>query len=172
MRQDQSETIEWPDAGFPGIKINPLTLTPEIVDQDSCDAALRTSTDPADPIFVLIVQGHTAEAADLLAEARYKDPESFPLRAFEAEILRVSHRYDRAIDLFRQLQSEFAGTPTEALVLHYLGRAHYVSGRPAAAVEAFSRALDMRVASAADAAQIYSSTVALQRARQMVEITG
>ncbi len=60
--------------------------------------------------MVLLVEGHAAEAAELLAEARYKDPESFRLRAFEAEVLRVSKRFDRAVDLFRQLLGEVQGT--------------------------------------------------------------
>jgi hypothetical protein len=37
-------------------------------------------------------------------------------------------------------------------------------------VESFARALDLRVAQAADAALIYSSTVSLQRARDVFEL--
>jgi hypothetical protein len=37
-------------------------------------------------------------------------------------------------------------------------------------VESFARALDLRVAQSADAALIYSSTVALQRARDVFEL--
>jgi hypothetical protein len=36
-------------------------------------------------------------------------------------------------------------------------------------VESFAKALDLRVAGAADAALIYASTVALQRAREVLE---
>ncbi|HEY8753525.1 MAG TPA: tetratricopeptide repeat protein [Arthrobacter sp.] len=170
MHGDLAGTSDWPEAGFPGIRINPLSLLPEIVNEDACRGALAESKDPADQIFVLLVQGQASEAAELLAEARFKDPESFRLRAFEAEVLRVSHRTDRALELFKQLLAEFQGTQREALVLHYLGKTHYAAGHTSAAVEAFSRALDLRVAQSADAALIYSSTVALQRAREVLDL--
>lgn len=170
MRDITGGTSEWPDAGFPGIKINPDTLMPGIVNEEACSLALKASSDPADRIMVLLVEGHAADAAELLAEARYKDPESFRLRTFEAEVLRVSNRYDRAVDLFRQLLGEVQGTPLEALTHQHLGRAYYAGGNVAAAVDAFTKALDLRVAGSADAALIYSSTVALQRARNVLEM--
>ena len=170
MQGDVAGTSDWPEAGFPGIRINPLSLLPEIVNEEACRGALAESKDPADQIFVLLVQGQASEAAELLAEVRFKDPESFRLRAFEAEVLRVSHRTDRALELFKQLLAEFQGTKREALVLHYLGKTYYAAGHTSAAVEAFSRALDLRVAQSADAALIYSSTVALQRAREVLDL--
>jgi tetratricopeptide (TPR) repeat protein len=170
MRDVMGGTSEWPDAGFPGIKINPDTLMPGIVNEEACSSALQASSDPADRIMVLLVEGHAADAAELLAEARYNDPESFRLRAFEAEVLRVAKRFDRAVDLFRQLLGEVQGTELEALAHQHLGRAYYASGNTAAAVEEFTKSLDLRVARAADAALIYSSTVALQRARNVLEM--
>jgi len=170
MQGDISGTADWPEAGFPGVRINPDSLQPQIVNEDVVRETLAASTDPADQIFVLLVEGHASEAAELLAEARFKDPESFLLRIFEAEVLSVSHRMDRAVGLFRQLLAEAHGTPGEALALQYLGRAQYAAGQTSAAVESFSRALDLRVAQSADAAQIYSSTVALQRARDVLDL--
>lgn len=170
MQGDLAGTSDWPEAGFPGIRINPLTLLPEIINDDVCRAAVAASADPADRIYVLIVQGHANEAAELLAEARFTDPESFRLRAFEAEVLRISHRSDRAVELFKQLLGEFVGTDREALIQQYLGKTHFAAGHAAAAVEAFSRALDLRVSQSADAAQIYSSTVALRRARDVLDL--
>jgi Flp pilus assembly protein TadD len=170
MQGDMAGTSDWPEAGFPGVRINPVSLLPEIVNEEVCRAALAVSTDPADTIFVLLVEGHAAEAAELLVEARFKDPESFRLRAFEAEVLRVSHRSDRALELFKQLLGEVQGTDREALVQQYLGKTHFAAGHAAAAVVAFSRALDLRVSQSADAAQIYSSTVALQRARDVLDL--
>ena len=170
MQGDMSGTADWPEAGFPGIRINPDTLQPQIVNEDVVRDTLAASTDPADQIFVLLVEGHASEAAEMLAEARFKDPESFLLRIFEAEVLSVSHRMDRAVGLFRQLLAEAHGTPGEALALQYLGRAQYAAGQTSAAVESFSKALDLRVAQSADAAQIYSSTVALQRARDVLDL--
>lgn len=170
MQGNVAGTSDWPESGFPGIRINPESLLPEIVNEEACREALAESSDPADQIFVLIVQGQASEAAELLAEARFKDPESFRLRTFEAEVLRVSHRPDRALELFRQLLAEFQGTDREALVLQYLGKTQYSAGHTSAAVEAFARALDLRVAQSADAALIYSSTVALQRARDVLDL--
>jgi predicted Zn-dependent protease len=170
MQGDLTGTGDWPEEGFPGIRINPMSLLPEIVNEEACRAALAETTDPGDRILVLIAEGHAADAAELLAEARFKDPESFRLRAFEAELLRISNRSDRAVDLFRQLLAEFQGTEKEALILQYLGRVHYTAGHNSAAVEAFARALDLRVAQHADAALIYSSTVALQRARDVLDL--
>ena len=170
MISDNGGTSEWPDAGFPGIRINPRTLMPQLVNEEAADAALAASADATDLIFVRLVQGHPGEAAELLAEARYKDPGSFRLRMFEAEVLRVSHRFDRAVELYRQLLAEAQGTPEEATVRQHLGRTYFAAGSTAAAVESFAKALDLRVAGAADAALIYSSTVALQRARDVLDL--
>ncbi|MET1064003.1 MAG: tetratricopeptide repeat protein [Arthrobacter sp.] len=163
-------TSDWPDAGFPGIKINPDSLVPEIVNQEACAQALAASADPGDLIFIRLVEGHAAEAAELLAEARYNDPSSLRLRIFEADVLRVSHRTDRAVDLFRQLLAETHGTPDEAAIRQHLGLSYFASGNIAAAVESFAKALDLRVAGSADAALIYASTVALQRARYVLDL--
>ncbi|KRE78421.1 tetratricopeptide repeat protein [Arthrobacter sp. Soil763] len=170
MVRDGGSTSDWPDGGFPGIRINPESLMPEVVNDEACAAALAASTDPTDLIFVRLVQGHPGEAAELLAEARYKDPDSFRLRMFEAEVLRVSHRFDRAVELYRQLLAEAQGTPEESVVQQHLGRSHFAAGHAAAAVESFAKALDLRVAGSADAALIYSSTVALQRARDVLDL--
>ena len=161
-------TSDWPDGGFPGIKINPDTLVPQIVNEDAVAAALAASTDPGDRVFVLLVEGHPADA-ELLAEARYSDPSSLRLRIFEADVLRVSNRLDRAVELFRQLLAETHGTPDEAVIRQHLGRSYFASGNITAAVESFTKALDLRVAGSADAALIYASTVAVRRARDVLE---
>ena len=162
-------TSDWPDAGFPGIKINPDSLVPQIVNEDAVAEALAASTDPGDRIFVRLVEGHPAEAAELLAEARDSDPSSLRLRIFEADVLLVSNRPDRAVELFRHLLAETHGTPDEAAIRLHLGRSYFASGNVAAAVESFSKALDLHVAGSADAALIYASTVALQRARDVLD---
>ena len=78
MMDSMGGTSEWPDAGFPGIKINPDTLMPGIVNEEACSPALQASSDPADRIMVLLVEGHAADAAELLAEARYKRSRVLP----------------------------------------------------------------------------------------------
>lgn len=163
-------TSDWPDAGFPGIRINPDSLMPQLVNEDAVAAALAASDDPGDLIFVRLVEGHAAEAAELLAEARYKNPDSLRLRIFEADVLRVSHRADRAVELFRHLLAETQGTPDEAVIRQQLGRSYFAGGHISAAVESFAKALDLRVAGSADASLIYSSTVALQRARDVRDL--
>ncbi|MGY2746404.1 tetratricopeptide repeat protein [Pseudarthrobacter sp. O4] len=170
MNGTRGGTSDWPDGGFLGIKINPVSLMPEIVNEDACAAALAGSQDPGDLIFVRLVEGHAAEAAELLAEARYKNPDSLRLRIFEADVLRVTHRADRAVELFRQLLAETRGTPDEAVIRQHLGRSYFAGGNIAAAVESFANALDLRVAGSADAALIYASTVALQRARDVLDL--
>ncbi|SDW49526.1 hypothetical protein SAMN04487917_103552 [Arthrobacter sp. yr096] len=161
---------DWPTAGFPGVRMNPDTLLPVVVNEDVMETALAASEDPADRIMALLLENQPKEAAELLAEARYKDPESFRLRIFEAEVHRATNRLDRAVQLFRHLLHEVQGSSKEAIVRQYLGRAYFVSGNPLAASEEFARALDLRVAMAADAALIYSSAVALQRARNVLEM--
>lgn len=165
-----SSVSDWPTGGFPGVRTNPDTLLPHIVNEEAMQSALAESTDPADRIMALMLEGHPGEAAELLAEARYKDPESFKLRIFEGELHRATHRFDRAVELFRQLLGEVQGTTKEPIVHQYLGRAHFVAGNPVAAAESFTKALDLRVALAADASLIYSSAVALQRARHALEL--
>lgn len=161
---------DWPTGGFPGVRTNPDTLLPHIVNEEVMQSALAESNDPADRIMALMLEGHPGEAAELLAEARYNDPESFKLRIFEAELHRATNRFDRAVELFRQLLGEVNGTAKEPIVHQYLGRAHFVAGNPVAAAESFTKALDLRVALAADASLIYSSAVALQRARNALEL--
>ncbi|MDD0858299.1 hypothetical protein NHF46_12005 [Arthrobacter alpinus] len=34
---------DWPSAGFPGTAVNPMTLIPEVVDEESCTQALAES---------------------------------------------------------------------------------------------------------------------------------
>lgn len=169
MNMVKGGTSEWPDAGFPGIRINPQTLMPQIVDDEVLAEALAASADPADLVFVRLVEGHAAEAAELLAEARYKDPGSMRLRIFEADVLRVSNRFDRAVEVFRQLLAEAQGPLDEAAIRQHLGRSYFAGGNIGAAVESFAKALDLRVAGSADAALIYASTVALQRAREVLD---
>lgn len=169
MNMVKGGTSEWPDAGFPGIRINPQTLMPQIVDDEALAAALAESTDPADLVFVRLVEGHPAEAAELLAEARYKDPGSMRLRIFEADVLRVSNRFDRSVEVFRKLLAETQGPLDEAAIRQHLGRSYFAGGNIAAAVESFAKALDLRVAGSADAALIYASAVALQRAREVLD---
>jgi uncharacterized protein HemY len=157
---------EWPDAGFPGIAVDPETLNAVVVDEERCEAALGASGSLEDRAVVELARGHVSEAAELIVEARYKDPESFHLKILELDVMRLGNRNDRALERARQILSEVKGTPREATVQQYLGKIQFTRAQFAAAEEAFAKALELRVAAAADASLIYTSTVALGRARE------
>ncbi|WP_415855825.1 tetratricopeptide repeat protein [Sinomonas sp. G460-2] len=157
---------EWPDAGFPGIAVDPETLNAVVVDEERCQAALETSGSLEDRAVVELARGNVNEAAELIVEARYRDPESFQLKVLELDVLRLGNRNDRALERARQILAEVKGTPREAMVHQYLGKIQFSRGQFAAAEDAFTKALELRVAASADASLIYSSTVALGRARE------
>ena len=160
---------DWPSAGFPGIAVNPKTLMPEVVDEEACAQALDESTDPADRVFVLLARGQTAEAAEAAADARLSDPGSLRLQVLDAEILRASKHYDRAERILRALLPEVSGTPMEPWVFQQLGKVHFSSGAYETAAKTFAIALELRVASGADATAIYSATVSRKRALDLAE---
>jgi len=160
---------DWPSAGFPGTAVNPQTLLPEVVDEDACAAALETTDDAADHVFVLLARGLTAEAAEMAADARLADPESLRLQVLDAEVLRATKHFDRAERVLKSLLPAVADTPLEAWVNQQLGKVYFSSGNFASAAKSFSAALEQRVASGADAAAIYSSTVSLRRAQDLAE---
>ncbi|MGG5174283.1 tetratricopeptide repeat protein [Pseudarthrobacter sp. J1763] len=158
-------TSEWPESGFPGIKVNPLTRRVEVVDEDMCDRALAASDRPADKVFVLMTRGKISEAAEILAEARFHEPESFDLLLLDAELLYVSGRFERSVERLKFLLAEYQGQEQEAYIRQHLGNTYFGLGDYARAVDCFEKALDLRVAVSADAALIYSSTIALHQAR-------
>ncbi|WP_104111291.1 MULTISPECIES: lipopolysaccharide assembly protein LapB [unclassified Arthrobacter] len=160
---------DWPSAGFPGTAVNPMTLMPEVVDEEACTQALNESNDAADTVFVLLARGLIAEAADAAADARLGDPGSLRLQVLDAEILRASKHYDRAERILRALLPEVAGTPMEPWVFQQLGKVHFSSGAFETAAKTFATALELRVASGSDASAIYSATVSLKRALDQAE---
>ena len=160
---------DWPSAGFPGTAVNPETLLAEVVDEEACAEALEVSTEPGDKIFVLLARGLTAEAAEAAADARLADPESIRLQVLDAEILRATKNYDRAERVLRSILPAIAGTPMEPWVYQQLGKVHFSNGAFEASAKSFATALELRVASGADATAIYSATVSLKRALDMAE---
>ncbi|GAA5229662.1 tetratricopeptide repeat protein [Arthrobacter cryoconiti] len=160
---------DWPAAGFPGTAVNPETLLPEVVDEEQCTAALEVTTDAADHVFVLLARGLTSEAAEMAATARLVDPESIRLQVLDAEVLRATRHFDRAERVLKALISSVAGTPVEAWIHQQLGKVYFSNDNFDAAARSFTTALEQRVASGADAAAIYSSTVSLQRALDLAE---
>ncbi|AJT40979.1 tetratricopeptide repeat protein [Psychromicrobium lacuslunae] len=166
---EYSDFADWPESGFPGIAINPETLLSEVVDAEQCEAALRATDDAAAQVFVLLAKGENSKAAELIAEARLAEPGSLPLRILEADLSAAVHENERAIRRLRNLSAEFGGSEMAAVIRQHLGKAYFRAGQYQAAANSFSTALELRVAAGAAAPLIYSSTVALQRAREMAE---
>ncbi|NYE94333.1 lipopolysaccharide biosynthesis regulator YciM [Psychromicrobium silvestre] len=164
-----SDYSDWPDAGFPGIAINPQTLLCEVIDEEACEQAFQASSDDGERVFVLLARGENNRAAELIAEARLADPGSLRLRILEADLARSVHETERAIRRLRNLVTEYRDSHWESVIRQHLGKAYFVAGQYQSAASSFSSALNQRVAAGAEAALIYSSTVALQRAREMVE---
>ncbi len=160
---------DWPSAGFPGTAVNPETLLPEVVDEDQCAAALELSGDAADHVFVLLARGLNAEAAEMAADARLLDPQSLRLQVLDAEVLRATGHFDRAELVLKALLPTVADSSMEAWINQQLGKVFFSNGNYQAAAKSFSAALNQRVASGADAAAIYSSTVSLQRAQDLAD---
>jgi len=163
------ESSEWPESGFPGIKVNPLTRRYEIVDDELVQTTLAGDERPWAGVFVLMVQGKSTEAAELLAEARMVDPDSFELLLLDTEILYTRGRLEAAFERLRRLLGQYRGSVHEAEILQHLGNTYYSSGDFSRSADAFQQALELRVASHASAELIYSSTVALQQARRAAE---
>lgn len=160
---------DWPTTAFPGVAMNPRTLLLEVVDEEACAAALEASVDAADHVFVLLARGLNNEAAEVAAEARLLDPESLTLQILDAEVLRATKHYDRAEVVLRSLLPAVQGSALEALAIHDLGKVQFSKGNYDAAAKTFSAALAHRVANGAGAADIYASTVALNRALDLAE---
>ena len=142
---------------------------PGVVNEEACSTALAGSTDPADRIMVLLVEGHAADAAELLAEARYKDPD----RSGSAPSKPRSCGFPSALTVPWIFSASCWGGPGNRAAKRWpqhLGRSRTTPAQHRAAVDEFAKALDLRVAESADAALIYSSTVALQRARNVLDI--
>ncbi|MFJ3957842.1 tetratricopeptide repeat protein [Arthrobacter sp. NPDC090010] len=169
MSELASDTSEWPESGFPGIKVNPLTRRCEVVDEDLVDQTLAGDTRPWAEVFVLMVRGRGNEAAELLAEARIVAPESYELLLLDTEILYTRGRFEAAFERLRRLLAQYRGTDHEAEILQHLGNTYFSSGDFARSADAFEQALELRVAAHASPELIYSSTVALQQARHSRE---
>lgn len=169
MVSDSAGTSEWPDGGFPGIRINPKTLMPQLVNEEACAAALAASTDPTDRIFVRLVEGHPGRPPNCWPRPGTRTPTLSGCGCSRPRSCAYRTASTAPSNSTASL-AEAQGTPEEATVRQHLGRSHFAAGNIAAAVESFAKALDLRVAGAADASLIYSSTVALQRARDVLDL--
>ncbi|MCW1250328.1 hypothetical protein ODZ83_09085 [Acaricomes phytoseiuli] len=162
-------SVDWPGAGFPGVAVNPETLRREVVDDELCAAALAESTEDWPGIVVSLARNRVNEAAELVAAARVADPGSIRLQLFEADVAAAAHDSDRALRILRLLQADYRGRPAESSISQHLGQAYFLAGDYRSAVSHFSAALELRVAHRAPAEQIHVSTIAVQRARELLE---
>ena len=172
MNMVEGGTSEWPGSrAFPGVRINPrVPDAAEIVNEEVVRRqALAVSDGPGGPDpRPARRRASPPKPPSSSPEARYKDPGSLRLRIFEADVLRVSNRFDRAVEVFRQLLAETQGTRRR---------------RPSASTwagptsPAATSAPPSNPSPGAGSARgrvrrrglIYASTVALQRARDVLE---
>ncbi|MEE1621124.1 tetratricopeptide repeat protein [Zafaria sp. J156] len=140
--------MDWIETGMPGIKRDPGTLLPVIVDEELADGLLA-GDDPCDAVVVLIVRGEHHAAAELVAETRLKEPQNIRMRMLDADLVRATGHHERSIRRLRSLLEEFAGTSHEAMLNQYLGILYYTTGDFKAAVARFRAALELHTAAGA-----------------------
>jgi hypothetical protein len=86
---------EWPDAGFPGVAVDPDTLNAVVVDEERCEAALEASGSVQDRAVVELARGHVSRAAELIVVT-----DAFPVlsETFVVEELRARMRDSRKVE--------------------------------------------------------------------------
>lgn len=140
-----TQDTNWIDTGIRGLKIHPETLVPVIVDEALAREAFATGN-PVEKVMVLVARGEVAEAGELVTETRLKDPQNFPMRVVDADVVRASGDPERAIKRLRSLIDEFKDTEHEHVLQQQLGVLYYTIGDYHAAVTRFRKALELRVA--------------------------
>lgn len=151
--------------GGPGWYMDALTLLPVIEDPEEFRRA--HADDRALRVLEELWSGRPAEA-ETFAVALVEEAPTVRHRALLADVRRDLGRIAWTVDEYEQLLDECRGTAREAALWQHLGKAHFVGGRLAEAVEAFSKALGIRVSDGADPDLIASSRMAHQRAESLL----
>ncbi|CAM4176166.1 tetratricopeptide repeat protein [Helcobacillus massiliensis] len=148
-----------------GWYIDVRTLLPVINDL----AAFRAhyAADPARDAVEALWTGHPDRAEQLLMELSAENPSNLRYRALLADAHRDQGDTDWAVAAYHQLVDATRGGALEAVMWQHLGKALFVAGSFTEAENAFSRALDLRIAGGADDDLIESSMLALDRAKQL-----
>lgn len=159
-----TDPIDWIDTGIPGLKIHPDTLLARITDPGAADSAFA-SANPVEQVMILVARGDVADAAELVTETRLLDPQNFPLRVVDADVVRASGDPERAIKRLRNLIDEFRDTPHESILQQQLGVLYYSTGDYHAAATRFRTALELRTQAADEPFRIEISRRSLEAAR-------
>lgn len=149
------------DAGW---HIDPESLLPVIDDIEAFRGAHRD--DDARDALEALWGGRPAEAEALLRAMA--QPGSPRIRALIADAWRDQGRHDASIRAYLELVCEAAGMRHEATMHQHLGKAYFVAGRYAEALEAFTVALTLRVRDGAPPDLVASSRLAVDRATQRI----
>jgi Flp pilus assembly protein TadD len=160
-----SENREWIETGMPGIKRDPETLLPVVVDEQLADGLLAAD-DACDKVVVLIARGEHHAAAELVTETRLTDPQNMRMRMLDADVIRASGDTERAIRRLRNLLEEFEGSGHEAMLNQYLGILQYNAGDPRAAAQRFRSALALHTEAGALPRRIELARRSLQAAEE------
>ncbi|WP_372699191.1 tetratricopeptide repeat protein [Arthrobacter sp. JSM 101049] len=156
--------IDWIPTGIPGLSIHPDTLLAQVVDDDAAHAALA-GANPVEQVMIHVARGDVATAAELVTETRLLDPQNFPMRVVDADVVRASGDPERAIKRLRSLIDEFKDTEHEAVLQQQLGVLYFTVGDYHAAVTRFRTALELRTAAADEAFRIEISRRSLAAAQ-------
>ncbi|GAA3694880.1 hypothetical protein GCM10022377_04590 [Zhihengliuella alba] len=136
------QETHWIETGMPGIKRDPETLLPVIVDEEEAEGLLQ-GDDPCDAVVVLIARGQLRQAAELVADVRLNEPQNIRMRLLDTDLQRAMGNTEAAIKRLRALLEEFSGTSHEATMHQYLGILYYNAGDLTAARHRFEKALEL-----------------------------
>lgn len=159
-----SPEVDWIPTGIPGLSIDPGTLLAQVVDEDAAREAFATAN-PVEQVMIEVARGDVSAAAELVAATRLLDPQNFPLRVVDADVVRASGDPQRAIKRLRSLIDEFKDSPHEAVLQQQLGVLYFTVGDFHAAATRFRRALDLRTDAGDEAFRIEISRRSLQSAQ-------
>ncbi|WP_417235092.1 tetratricopeptide repeat protein [Arthrobacter sp.] len=139
-----SADIDWIPTGIPGLSIHPGTLLAEVVDEAAASGAFDTAN-PVEQVMIEVARGNVSAAAELVTETRLLDPQNFPMRVVDADVVRASGDPERAIKRLRNLIEEYKDSAHEAVLQQQLGVLYYTVGDYHAAVTRFRTALELRI---------------------------
>lgn len=159
-----SRPTDWIATGIPGLSIDPDTLLAQVVDEDAARGAFATAN-PVEQVMIEVARGDVGAAAELVTETRLADPQNFPMRVVDADVVRASGDPERAIKRLRSLIDEFKDTGHEAVLQQQLGVLYFTVGDYHAAVTRFRLALELRTAAEDEPFRIEISRRSLEAAQ-------
>ncbi|WP_285104003.1 tetratricopeptide repeat protein [Promicromonospora sp. MEB111] len=129
---------------------------------------VANATDPALEVLVALWSGAPDRAASLLKPLFDGDPTSLRLQTLAADVIRDRGDTSTAIKILEKLVDTHEYKPGEEVAVWHLGEALFVAGDYPHAAARFRRALDLRLATGADASSVNDSRMALNRALDLI----